>query len=226
MKQFLIQYLHLFGYTICGLIFAFASFYLIVNFYHQKELQSYYVIQSSSLSSLEQIKDKMAIVGDNISVHPNHINNSHVALFLSSFKTKLQSCQTFVLNETYLEMEKKQAIGPLDVEHFRQSFQSKVLSRCLIEQFYGTMDTDSPSSFAIQDIVPYVHLMIQNLSFSTSYLEKDLINNSSYFFNSKQARMTVHDKTLSGFQTITGLYNQASDLLVELSRWYREQVEG
>jgi len=226
MKQFFIQYLHLFGYTICGLIFAFASFYFIVNFYHHQELKAYYVMQPSVSSQLMQIDTKMREVDSNISIHPNRVTNSNDALFLSSFKTKLQSCETFLLNATYLEMGKKEAIGPLDVEHYRQSFQSKVLSSCLIEQFYGMTDAGSTSLGDFQDIAPYVHLMIQNLSSSTSYLEKDLINNSSYFFNSKHARMTVHDKTLSSFQTITSLYNQASDLLVELSRWYRVQVEG
>jgi len=229
MKKILIQYTNIIGYTICGLLFAFSSFYLILNLFHQRELNTYYKVDPNTLDNYVSVTTKINKMKENIEENPNRVNNSSKAKFLSNLKSRLNTCSSSLINETFKGFGTKDAIGPLDVEHFRTSFQSDVLSKCLISQFYGlTSETDEIASGQeeFMEIAPYIHLTIENMLPATSYLEDDLANNGSYYFNSDLARTTVHDKTVSGFHSVLTLYNQASDLLVEISNWYLEQVKG
>ena len=71
-----------------------------------------------------------------------------------------------------------------------------------------------------------IQLYINSLLDETSYLKKDLINNSSYFFNTSIASSSIKDNTRDGFYEVMGAYNKAASFVEYISHWYKDEVEG
>ena len=69
-------------------------------------------------------------------------------------------------------------------------------------------------------------LHINSLLNETTYLKKDLLNNSSYFFNTSIASSSIKDNTKDGFYEVMSSYNQAASFVEYMSEWFKNEVEG
>ena len=71
-------------------------------------------------------------------------------------------------------------------------------------------------------ISKHINLLLSN----TTYLKKDILNNSSYFYNTNIASNSVKNNTRDGFYEVMDAYNAASDFILYISEWFRTEVEG
>ena len=67
---------------------------------------------------------------------------------------------------------------------------------------------------------------VDALKNNTAYLKKDLLNNSSYYFNTSTASSGVKDNVRDGFYETLGAYKDASLYVEYLSNWFKNEVGG
>lgn len=230
MKKFLLEYIKIIAYTVIGLVFAYSAFYLLINFYHYKELRSVVSIDVKEQPQYVEINEKIAQVKQNIGQFESNRYKGNVEVHhLLAIQGRMELCTREFQNETFVNLGKKTQLDVRDVDQFRLSYQNEVLSNCIVEQLYDLSVTGDEAKYQIPSltrIAPFVRLDIENLLNATNYLRADLLNNSSYYFTTNHTSDTLQNKTRDGYGEVMGAYSRAADLLLNLSEWFKMEVEG
>lgn len=230
MKKFILEYLSIIGYTITGLLFAYSAFYLLINLYHEKELDRGAQIIVKEDVAYNSVSTKIQEVKNNINSFSSSNYKGDVPVhILLTIQGRLQNCTTQFENETFKSFEDKTEFSVEDVEKLRQSFQNNILSTCLVEQLYDLAVANQSDRFPINSlktIAPYVELNIKNLLAANNYLTVDLLNNNVYYFTTEHTHTNLVDKTKLSYAELVSSYNRAADLLLELSKWFKQEVNG
>lgn len=228
--EFLRQYLKIINYALIGLVFSFASFYLLSNAYHYLEIRKDYMISDFNTQSLvENLEVKLSNVNKNIETFaganyhgPISINQMQVIYY------NLKSCVDNFHNDIFQSMVDKNKITIIDVYQLRESYENNILGNCIVNNLYW-LTTISPNNFPSTYLLnnkDIIQLHINSLLDETTYLKKDLLNNSSYYYNTSVASSSIKDNTKDGFFEVMGAYNKAASFVEFISNWFRSEVEG
>ncbi len=226
MKQIAKEYAKIFSYTITGIVFVFASFYLIINIYHMEEIADTFTFSLSEDSNYNEIKNRISNIEKYTNVNINKSKGKANKQFLSSLNTKLSYCKNALNNETFKELKNNKKIGIKDVYNLRNTLNSNVINGCLIEQLhYLTYYNDKDgNSDGLSNYSDYIKLNIDIISSRLNYIDKDLLNNSSYYYNSSNASTAVMNKTKDMYDDVMTTYNQSATLVEMLSKWLYTEV--
>ena len=140
----------------------------------------------------------------------------------------LNSCVNYFNNDTFSTIKNSDSVSITDVYRLRESYDNDILSGCIVTNLYWTMSVNSDninSPYLIANKEMF-KLYINSLLKETSYLKKDLLNNSSYYFNTSIASASIKDNTKDGFYEVMGAYNRAADFVELISNWFKNEVEG
>lgn len=226
--EFIKQYFKIVNYALMGLIFMFAGFYLLVNAYHYLEIRKDYITDVSQENLVINLEEKLNSVLLNVaSFNVNDYNGGISSNQMAITKTNLTSCVNQFRNETYNLIKNKDRITIVDVYNLRESYENNVLSKCIVNGLYWTtMVEDDYGSKYLFNNKDVTQLYVSSLLSETSYLKKDLLNNSSYFFNTSIASSSLKNNTKDGFYEVMSAYNKAADFVQYVSVWFKNEVEG
>ncbi len=227
--NFFRQYVKIISYVLLGLVFGFSCFYLLTNCYHYLEIRKDYVVDVNNQALVQSIDNKMNNVKNNISVfnantYRGNVSNSQMLLIYQN----LNSCVNYFNNDTFSTIKNSDSVSITDVYRLRESYDNDILSGCIVTNLYWTMSVNSDninSPYLIANKEMF-KLYINSLLKETSYLKKDLLNNSSYYFNTSIASASIKDNTKDGFYEVMGAYNRAADFVELISNWFKNEVEG
>ena len=226
--DFFKQYIKLISYALMGLVFMFASFYLFANCYHYLELRKDYVVNFNEQTQVINMDDTLRKVSQNISsFNANSYNGNMAVNDMQIKKQQLEQCVQLFNNDTVQEMRTKDRITIVDVYNLRESYEDIVLNKCIVGNLFWTTNVDENSkSTYLKNNKALSKLYVDELISDTSYLKKDLINNSSYFYNTSVASNSVKDNTRDGFWEVMDAYNKAANYVLYVSEWFRMEVGG
>lgn len=226
--DFLKQYMKIINYSLMGLTFAFASFYLLANAYHYLEIRKDFNVDFSSQTLVTDIDEKMNNVNKNISgfsaaTYQGNLSTSQMMVIQQGLK----GCINSFNNKTFQELRQKKTVGIVDVYNLRESYEDDVLSDCIVTNLHWTttVSEDTYNSRYLLENKDMMKLYMDYLLNATSYVKKDLLNNSSYYFNTTVAS-AVKNNTKDGFYEVIGAYNRAASFVEYVSEWFRNEVEG
>ena len=227
--EFFKQYLKIINYAMMGLVFSFASFYLLSNAYHYLEIRKDLILDFNSQPLVKNLDQKVEKINENLSSFS--IDNYHGDISVNQVQLiyfNLKSCVESFQNETIQSMRDKNKITIIDVYNLRESYENTILSSCIVNNLYWltTINPDTfPSPYLLnnQDMI---QLYINTLLDETTYLKKDLLNNSSYFYNTSIASSSVKDNTRDGFYEVMGAYNKAISFVEFISDWFNSEFGG
>lgn len=227
--DFLKQYLKIINYALIGLVFGFTSFYLLSNAYHYLEIRKDFITDFNNQPLVLDVEEKMKNVSNNISSFNTSTYNGKISINqMQVIYYNLKSCVDIFQNDTILNMKGKDKITIIDVYKLRESYENDVLSGCIVNNLYWTTTVNQStinSSYLVNN-KNMMQLYINSLLDETSYLKKDLLNNSSYFFNTSIASSSIKDNTKDGFYEVMGAYSKAASYVEYVSEWFKNEVEG
>jgi len=227
--EFIKQYIKIINYALMGLAFGFACFYLLSNSYHYLEVRKDYAVNFDDQPLIQEIESKMSRISQNISVfNVNTYNGDIPNSRMMVIQQGLKGCINSFSNETYKSIKEKDKISIIDVYQLRESYENDILSSCIVTNLYWTttVKKDNFNSSYLVSNNEMIDLYVNSLLNETSYLKKDLLNNSSYFFNTSIASSSIKDNTKDGFYEVMGAYNKAASFVEFVSVWFRNEVEG
>ena len=218
------EYLKILAYSLLGLVFAFASFYLLANLYHYLEIRKDFVTDFSKQAIIVNMEDSLSKIKNNVSkFNPNTYTGSVSVSKMTNNKNKILSCENNIQNEEYIKIKTTNRITILDVYNLRESYENNVYNNCIVSNLYW-MVNDAPSGLKVtEDLSKYY---FESLKSATSYLKKDLINNSSYFYNTSVASASIKDNTKDGYYDVIDAYSKATNYVLYVSEWFRMEVGG
>lgn len=229
MKKFIIEYIRIIGYTIVGLVFAYSSFYLLINLYHSKELARTVNIEVKEDAAYVSVGNKVEQVKNNISSFSSSKYKGSIPVhYLLTIQGRIENCARQFENETFLNLKDKKSLTVYDIEQLRRSYQNDVLSTCLVEQLYDLAVVDQTDRYPIESlkqIAPYMELDIKNLLASYNYITADILNNHIYYFTTDHTYTNLFGRQKLAYSELMASYNRAADLLVKVSEWFQEEVK-
>ena len=226
MKDLLKEYVKIFSYTVTGIVFIFASFYLIMNVYHMQEVSSSFVLNIKEDENYQAIKEKIENINKYTNVSVNKSKTKANKEFLATLNTKLKYCSNALNNDTFKALENKTMMNIKDVYNLRNSLNANVINGCLVEQLHYLTyyDNKDGNTNGLTNYSNYIKLNIDTISNQLNYIDKDILNNSSYYYNSKNANLSVMDKHKDMYDSIMTTYNEAASLIEMLSKWLYDEV--
>jgi len=218
------EYFKILAYSLLGLVFAFASFYLLANLYHYLEIRKDFVTDFSKQSIIVNIEDSLDKIKNNVNkFNPNTYNGSVSVTKMTNIKNNILSCVDNIDNEEYKKLKASNRINILDVYNLRESYENNVYNNCIVSNLYW-MTNEAPSGLKITEELNRYYF--ESLKSATSYLKKDLINNSSYFYNTSVASASIKDNTKDGYYDVIDAYSKATNYVLYVSEWFRMEVGG
>lgn len=203
------NYLGLLAYTITGLIFGFAFFLLFLNIYHTSEVNSKYVKSSEEIDAYNEFSGSLTLLKNKI----DKINlNDEKKINISN---RLNSCIKSLSNEEFLNYVKKKKMDDLDIYQMKNVFQNEIVDGCLVKQLY-TMAEDNDN----KDILPFIKNDIDILLANMSYVEDNLLDNSSYKFSSNFSKTNIYNAKQESYYQVVNSYRRVVDLVNIVSDYY------
>lgn len=224
MKNIIIEYFNLIGYSITGIIFGFSFFMLFINFYHYKDVSNVYIKQDSDFKLNQEIKNKIVKINENIdSFDINKYNGQENIYSLASIKSRIGVCVSKINTPEFNNILDKKEINIKDVYDMQQFYQINISNECLVKQLYELTSVDSKIQISNLDkITPFMQDNIESLIKSTDYLQKVIKNNSSYSFTSESSKIDLYDSNKDSYYDLLNKYNTAIDFIYDVSLWFKE----
>lgn len=205
MRSFLKTYCNIIAQSLLGIIFAFASFYLIINLYHQQEVSRTYSISFDTDRITQQFNTTLQSIENNLTLLPDNPTKNHI-----------QKCISSLNNQVMQDIYSKQKIDIRDVYYLREAYEEEVINQCFNQHLTPLLENQSES---VQKIL---NQEINYLRNDTSYVAKDLLNNSSFYYNTAMA-LTIKDNVRDGYYEVLSSYQQTALILDYL---VQEEMKG
>lgn len=228
MKKVLLEYANMFAYTVTGLVFGLSFFLIFINFYHMEELSYTKDVASYNTLNKEDIISKVETIKNNINVYNQDSYTGNLNIYgLNTAKLKLESCIEIIESEEMMKYLQLNNIGINDSYNFTISFKNKILNDCLVIQIKSMFNTDTVATLPNFDIIkPYVELNVDTLLDSTNYVQSNIENSDHYYFTTENNRANFFDIVSDSYSNTMNDYQNALDLMVEISNWYKGVVVG
>ena len=228
MKKVLLEYVNMFAYTVTGLVFGLSFFLIFINFYHMEELSYTKDVASYNTLNKEDIISKVETIKNNINVYNQDSYTGNLNIYgLNTAKLKLESCIEIIESEEMMKYLQLNNIGINDSYNFTISFKNKILNDCLVIQIKSMFNTDTVATLPNFDIIkPYVELNVDTLLDSTNYVQSNIENSDHYYFTTENNRANFFDIVSDSYSNTMNDYQNALDLMVEISNWYKGVVVG
>ncbi|MEG2283148.1 MAG: hypothetical protein RSB99_00770 [Bacilli bacterium] len=202
MKDFLKQYCKIVSYSFLGLVFAFASFYLIINLYHQAEIAKTFSVSISTDATVGRYNNMLDAIKSNLSnFDVNNYKGKLTSFQMMGANQKLTECYQELNNDVMKDFQKKTELSIVDIYQLRESFENNILGKCVVSDlmwFANATENKIDSPFLKQN-EKMLNLYLNGLKSETSYLKKDLLNNSSYYFNTELVSNTIRNNVKDGY---------------------------
>ncbi len=228
MKKILLEYANMFAYAITGLVFGLSFFLLFINFYHMQELSLTVDVTALNDTNKASIQSKIETIKNNISVYDQSTYTGNLNIYaLNNAKLKLESCvEVFERDEMmkYLELDQ---IGIKDAYNFTIDYKNNILNDCLVMQIKSMFSSDVIALLPNYNLIePYVDNNINILLSSIDYVESNIENSDHYYFTTDNNKNNFFDLVNDSYSDTMKNYQNALDLVVEISNWYRSVVIG
>lgn len=227
--EFIKQYVKIVNYALMGLGFGFACFYLLANSYHYLEIRKDHYVNIDNQPLVKEIEQKLNNVSNNtLSFNTNTYSGNIPNNKMMVISQNLRSCVNSFNNDIYKEIMSKNQITIIDVYNLRESYENNILNDCIVTNLYWTttITEENFNSTYLNNNKNLIMLHVNSLLNETSYVKKDLLNNSSYFFNTSIASSSVKDNTKDGFYEVMSAYNKAASFVEFISDWFKNVAEG
>ena len=224
--NFFKQYIRIINYSLMGLVFGFAFFYLLSNAYHYLEIRKDFYVDYNTQPLVLEIQQKINRVEQNISQFNSNAYSGNVSINkMLSIHDNLETCVKKFNNQTIQGMTDKNRISIIDVYQLRESYENDILNDCINLLWTSTSNNENSSIPYLEQNQVLIELYVKSLRTETSYLKKDLINNSSYYYNTSVAS-SIKNNTKDGFYEVMSSYNKALDFVEYISNWFYNEMEG
>lgn len=225
MKEFFADFLELLTNCVLVLCLAFASFLLIINFYHYKEVNNLQQVDMTSTSysdyknSLAKVDKKMKsvkLVGAGYDTTAKPIYQYYSA------------CKKALDDGTFAKLGNKNGISGKDVYDSNKEILDDYNGKCIFYIPYNitviAKNNQSVGSFnsVFKKTEEKRNIVIDN----ADYLVKSGLGNSSYSFATDTARGTIYNKTSNELRLTMDNYKLMVSILDDVANWYVQEFGG
>ncbi len=228
MKSVFKEFFELMGYCVLVVCFLFASFLLLMNVYHYKEVTRVENRNFSQESSYVSVKDTVSSIEKNVKL-VNFTDNSNEALGGNLIKDGINSCVTSIKNSKFYALGEQTSITEKDVYDINKEMYNVVNNKCLFFIPYyvdTTIKTYNVATSYEKELKDDIEFSKNKIADYSSFLFNKSLGNSSYSYTTSITNSTIYnDLNRSINLTITN-YQELARAVERISLWYVDEFGG
>jgi len=183
MKNFIKDYLKLIAYATTGLVFVFASFYLMMNYNHNEELKKQIYIGSSEVNYLNH-QEILSNLNKNLT---NFNSKKNTNASFRRMANSLRDCYNVLQSkDSFANIETNKEYTAYEIYKLGSNFQTTVLNMCWNNSLSYLKNQDNTESNTIpqefKEVAPFIESYVSSINNNISDSLKEIENNSSYFY--------------------------------------------
>ena len=215
MKKFLSDYLNIIIYTIIGLTFMIASFYLMINYYHSQEIKAPIYVANNEIK-YTSYQNTIQALDTSLSKYKRTDDKVKRNLY-----NKVSTCRNILKSEgTLYTLQTNQTLSSYDVYKLGEAFQANILNVCYATLLSYLNEKDIPTTY--KNLGSLIQSNVNILSNQTMFALDEIKNNSSYYFNTNISSATIRNNLLSDYNIIASSYNEFAKMVLNLSEVLNE----
>lgn len=228
MKSVVKEFLELMGYCVLVVCFLFASFLLLMNVYHYKELNK---VDNRSLGSEERylaVKDIISSVENNVSL-VKFTDSSNAANGAKLIKDGFDSCINYMKNSSFYKLSEKTYITEKDIYDANKEMYNTLNNKCLffipyyIESANNTYGVGTSYEKELKDEVEFQK---DKVSLYSDFLFNKSLGNSAYKYSTSITTSTIYNDLNKSVNLTIANYEDLARTVEKISLWYVEEFGG
>ena len=223
MRIFINEYIKVLAYTFMGLLFAYSSFFLILNIYHYQEVRKSYSLDVADSENYKSIVANLKLIEKNLDVEVANYTGDSDGFAMATLQKNLYGCITDINNNSFKEMKAKKDINVKDTEALKNIVVNSVINSCLIEKLYYTTYDTKNIKFLSNDAI-LLKTNIDTINSEVDYINKAIMNNSSLSFNTTNSLNNVYNSVGDNYNNLLNLYKRSTDILLTVSSKFNKEV--
>lgn len=229
MKRVFGDFFHLFGNCILGFSFVFASFLLMINLYHSREIATVSNFSMSDYTLYNQFKEDVSDYSDKINNLKTNFVSSDSAVTYQLARDLISECITSIKDSAFYQLENKKSYSAYDIYLLNQDLNGAVNSKCFFPLEYTLKNQVKKIGY---DRVPYepvakeIKIIGDELEFTTNYMRDRLLSNSLYHYSTDVTRTTIFDENTDQLFMIVNNYRRLTHVLDLVTDWYVSEFGG
>lgn len=226
MKNILLEFLKLLSSAILIICFSFASFLLIINLFHYKEISRAQRIDMVDNKDYIEYKNTIDTVDKTMkSVNYNDAKYKNTA---KPVYEKYNTCIKSLKESTFEGLKDKSSITILELYNINNEMLDEYNNLCISDIVYTIEEIGKTNNYK-NNFVPIKKsieekqkIMLDN----TDYLAKASLNNSSYSFNTDLSTSSIYNKTIGELKLTITNYKILASILDDIARYYSLEFGG
>lgn len=226
MKEFISDLLELLSVCILIVCLALASFLLISNFYHYKELNHSEVFDEGSKVQYNEYRKTLARVDKKMnSVDYNNNNYSTTAKPIHDY---YDICISSLNKGTFAGLRNKESITAKDVYDSNNEILNTYNNNCIFFIPYNItiINRNNKPNVSFDSVFKITESKRKIVIDNADYLVKSGLGNSSYSFVTDSSRGSVYNKNLNEFRLTINNYKLMASILDDVATWYLDEFGG
>ena len=225
MKDFFGELFDLLSGCVLIICLALASFLLVINIYHYKEIRYNQVINMNESADYKEYKDILNSADKKMkSVNINNVRYDSTAKPIYEY---YEGCRKSLQEGTFATFESKASVNSLDIYKANDEILKKYNKSCVFGIPYNiTVISKSfklgNSSNLFENTEVKRKIVIDN----AEYLTKSGLGNSAYSFSTDTTRGGIYNKLSNETKLTVNNYRMMASILDDVANWYVNEFGG
>ena len=213
MKEIFKDFLTLFANCLLIVSLAVASFLLLINLYHSKDVSYAYNVSLS-------MDDRYTSIKEDISNVKQMVNNYSASQKMSGVKQVINKCITTLENSYFYTLDEKKSISFNDIYEENKELSNEIAGSCLFNFGYVIENEILVNDDSYDPVSEKVQEDNEIIEFQTDYLKDRLLSNSTYSFMTDTTRNSIFNETEQDLFFVISSYKRVTSSLKSVASWY------
>lgn len=224
MKKGMKEYLTLLANILLIICFAVASYLILINFYHYKEISKKYTYNITQKTEYENFKKHVVQLENNANSVITTSKNDNYNKYLTSINDQFKRCILKIKTSNYYSP--KNNITLIDIYNYNNYMYETLQTECLyminLKITEGKEKYNIDNNYSLQEEVLDKR---KDLIYTSSYLSDKASSNSSYYYTSELTKTTIFNDVKYSMDLTINNYSILMNELTKLQNWYLQQVK-
>lgn len=224
MKEILKDFSTLFANGILVICLMVASFLVLINLYHSKEVSYEYYAELSEDDRYTSIKDSIEVMKTNVEAVPSSNNPA-----ASGVKQVIDRCIIALESSSFYKLDEKDYIHFKDIYNANSELASELNNTCLFALSYTTSNDILGNTEYASSYEPVNTLVEEERNIvitQTDYLKNRLLANSTYSYMTDTTRNSIFNETEANLFLLVSSYDRVTSSLERVTNWYVDTFGG
>lgn len=225
MKDFFGELFDLLSGCVLIICLALASFLLVINIYHYKEIRYNQVINMNESADYKEYKDILNSVDKKMkSVNISGVRYDSTAKPIYEY---YEGCRKSLQEGTFATFESKTSVNSLDVYKANDEILKKYNKSCVFGIPYNI--TVISKSFKLNNssnLFKNTEVKRKIVIDNAEYLTKSGLGNSAYSFSTDTTRGGIYNKLSNETKLTVNNYRMMASILDDVANWYVNEFGG